>query len=127
MSLVYGDYNLDMNCAEYDILLQSLREMAMKSLVNTMGGMKIYSLAEFKSNGVVGFSLIGDDNKQAFIGVCYRTSDLSRIWFVPTADDRHTMFIDGSPDIVENMGLIYEEHTKNIISPANDNKIILTL
>ena len=30
MSLVYGAYNLDMNCAEYDILLQSLREMAMK-------------------------------------------------------------------------------------------------
>ena len=56
MSLVYGDYNLDMNCAEYDILLQSLREMAMKSLANTMGGMKIYSLAEFKSNGVAALS-----------------------------------------------------------------------
>ncbi len=127
MSLVYGDYNLDLNCAEYDLLLQSLREKAMKSLVNTMGGMKIYTLAEFKSNSVIGYSLIGDDNKQAVIGVGFRTSDLSRLWFVPTADDRHTMFIDGTPDIVTNMDLIYEEHTKNIISPANENKIILTL
>lgn len=127
MSLVYGDYNLDLNCAEYDLLLQSLREKAMKSLVNTMGGMKIYTLAEFKSNSVIGYSLIGDDNKQTVIGVGFRTSDLSRLWFVPTADDRHTMFIDGTPDIVTNMDLIYEEHTKNIISPANENKIILTL
>lgn len=127
MSLVYGDYNLDLNCAEYDLLLQSLREKAMKSLVNTMGGMKIYTLAEFKSNSVIGYSLIGDDDKQTVIGVGFRTSDLSRLWFVPTADDRHTMFIDGTPDIVTNMDLIYEEHTKNIISPANENKIILTL
>lgn len=125
MNMVYGYYELDMNCAEFDILLQSLREKAMKEAGANLTGLPILTLTEYNAKGGVGYTLIGTDDKSSIVGVAYKTSELSRLWVIPTAEHKHSLFIDGYPTIVENVDLIYEKSTGNIISPANNDKIIV--
>lgn len=125
MRMVYGTYELDLNCAEYDILLQELRMKVVNAAGSTMGGVQLVTLQEYQDRGAVGYTLIGSDDKQSIIGAAYKSQDLSRVWFVPSQDHKHTVFVDGYPDIVEQLGLIYEKSTGYLISPANDNKIIL--
>lgn len=125
MKMVYGYYALSMNCAEYDILLQSLREKAQKAAGETMNGLPIVTLDEYLSSGSVGYTLLGNNQKTEIIGVAYKTSELSRTWFIPTVNDKHSLFIDGYPSIVENFDLIYDKTTGNIVSPPNNDKIIL--
>lgn len=126
MSLVYGNYELNLSGAEYDILLQGMRDIALKRVANQMNGMQIYTLDEFKTNGIIGFSLIGDYSKTSVVGIGYRTSDLSRCWFVQTTGGKHAMFIDGQPGLLADLGFKYEASSRSVISPFNDNKIIVT-
>lgn len=125
MKLLYGNYALDMNCAEFDIFLSQLHSKVVKENANQINGVPLYTLDEYKANGAVGYSLLGDETKQSVVGVAYKSADLSRIWFLPTAGDKHTMFIDGYPDLVTKFDLIYEDSTGHLISPINDNKIVL--
>lgn len=126
MKMVYGTYPLALNCAEYDILLQTLRNKVISEHGNRMGGVPLVTLQEYQDKGAIGYSLIGSDDKQSIIGVAYKAEDLSRLWFVPTTEaHEHSMFIDGYPDLVEKLDLIFEKSTGHLISPANNNKIIL--
>lgn len=125
MKMVYGTYPLALNCAEYDILLQSLRDKVISAAGNRMGGVPLVTLQEYQDKGAIGYSLIGNEAKDSIIGAAFKADDLSRVWFVPSEDDQHTVFVDGYPNIVENLDLIFEKGTGYLISPANNNKIIL--
>lgn len=125
MRMAYGNYPLNLNCAEFDILLQSLRDKVISSLGNRMSGVPLVTLQEYQDKGAIGCTLIGNETKSGIIGAAYKAADLSRVWFVSSEGHEHTVFIDGYPNIVEQLGLIFETGTGHLISPANNNKIIL--
>lgn len=125
MKILYGHYELAMSCTEYDVFLQALREHVMRILGFGLSGIPIYTMDEYQKTNTVGFSLLGNAEKSEIIGIAYKTSELSRVWVIPVADGKHALFIDGYPSIISELGLVYNEATNQVLSPANNGKVVI--
>lgn len=126
MKILYGHYELNMTCDEYDVFLQYLRDHVGCILGFGLSGIPIYTLDEYNASSSVGFALLGNSTKTEIIGVAYKTSELSRVWVIPVADGKHALFIDGMPTIVSELGLNYDDKTKVVTCPAHNNKVVIS-
>ncbi len=126
MKILYGHYELNMSCDEYDVFLQYLRERVMRILGFGMSGIPIFTLDEYNTTTAVGFALLGNSDKTEIIGVAYKTGELSRVWVVPVADGKHALFIDGYPTIVSELGLTYDDTTKSVTCAAHNDKVVIS-
>lgn len=123
--LYYGHFKLGMNCREFDVFIQETTKKIREQPGNEVSGYPVYTIDEFLEIAHVGLVLLKSDVIGQIIGVGYRDADFSRAWMAPTADHVHTLFLDCPISMVEGLGLKYEAATGHIISPMNDNKIVL--
>ena len=125
MKMLNGLYQLELNCAEFDIVLNSLIDKVQASPGAEFNGVAAVTVQQFKDSLDPGQFFIVDDEGTQVVGVGVKTRDLSRVFVVPVQDHKHALFIDGVVEVVEELGFIYERSTGHIISPYNNNKIIL--
>lgn len=125
MKILYGHHELAMEKSEYDIFLQSLQARVMSILGFGMTGIPLYTLEEYHNTNAVGFALLSSSDKTQIVGIAYKTSELSRVWCVVDGD-KNILFIDGYPKIVEELGLTYDDSTKQVTCPSLNDKIVIS-
>lgn len=124
MKILYGHHELSMDKTEYDIFLQSLQARVMSILGFGMTGIPLYTVKDYQTTNSVGFALLSTEDKAQIIGVAYKTSELSRVWCL-TENDKNVLFVDGYPTIVEELGLVYDDSSKEVLCPALNGKVVI--
>lgn len=104
MSLVYGWYTLDLSDTQFDCLI----EQVARDKLATAGykGVLLYSEEDLISNQPSGLCIISKDYIP--IGVGFLSDSLDRVWLL-LKDDVYKLFIDGPPEIVEELGLVLDD------------------
>lgn len=125
MSMFYGNYGLDIDDREIDLLLTSLNSFALSSSGANISGLPLNTLDETKHRLDSGFVLMGNVDKTALTGVGYIAGADGRVWFF-IDEGKPKLFIDGPGDIVKHLGLDFDPNKNNVYSPYND-LVLLTL
>lgn len=124
MSIIYGNYPLDINEAEYQVVLKHVQEIAIQRIGMSFTGIPIVTLDDFHACQNSGYALIGDATKTNIIGVCYRDQELSRVWITRIISGKYTLFVDGQPALIEKLGLNYDPITKNVTSDVLGSRVL---
>ena len=81
MSMFYGDYVLDIDDREIDLLLAGLNSLALSQSGANLSGLSLNTLDETKHRLDSGFVLMGNVDKTALTGVGYIAGADGRVWF----------------------------------------------
>lgn len=126
--MLYGTYPVTISNSYYGaFLLEFRKKMLMPRFNNqTSRSIKLYDINNYANDQPVGLSLIS--RNKIIIGVGYRTNDYNRCFIYKETDGTVKLFIDGKPETVEGLELIYDSIAKQVklkrpsISIVNDFK-----
>lgn len=124
MNTIYGYYKLDLTCEQFDAWMDRMISQLLQNNSN-MNGLPTQSFDDYQSGGPVGVSPLTGiiDGEHRIIGVGYYDNDVSRCWIV-AANNGHGIFFDAAPTIVTELGLAYNELTKEVYDPVTNTVFV---
>lgn len=121
MNIVYGYYKLNVNCDQFDNLMDRMisRLMQNNTSVNGLPTQKYDDFQSAGPAGVVSPLTAVVDGSDRIVGLGFYENDMSRCWIV-AANNGHAIFFDCLPTLVTHLGLSYDEKTKRVFDPVTN-------
>lgn len=122
MNMLYGYYKLNMNCEDYNLMLERMKN---DLLLNdkTGLGVPIIDHAAYIENAPEGLKLLGLNER--VVGLGFKNANWDRVWILPF-ENGHGIYFDGYPDIATNLGFKWDAAKKQLLHP-NSLQVVLQL
>lgn len=112
--MLYGTYPVTISNAYFGSFLLEFRKKMLQPRFNgtITRRIKLYDIKNYANEQPHGISLISRNG--VIIGVGYRSEDYNRCYVYKELDGSVKFFIDGKPETVEQMDLVYDAVNKQV-------------